>query len=202
MKNQRELTDVNDLSEPGFGGDPTAEIPSESAPRPFGRGMSVGGLMAVMVPLALYCTIFAFSWEYNRRSRDWDVRPPHFSLGVGSELGLLFLSGILLSVYRRACLRESIVQWSVPPALLLALWAVISTFGPDVGLGFALLEIPICFSVAVVWISKERGGKRIRWPKNWILDSILVGFVNAGLMLAGFSLVCCFIPGFIMQARS
>ena len=157
--------------------------------------------MALMVPIALYCAIFGLGREYNQRHRTWDVRPPHFSLGVGSELGLLFVSEILVSIYRRATLRESIVQWSVPPALLLALGSVISTFGSVAGLGFALLGIAICFVSAIVWISRERGRKRVPWPKNWIVESILVGFVAAGLMLAALPLACCFNPDLIFQPR-
>jgi hypothetical protein len=163
--------------------------------------MRISALMALMVPIALYCADFSLSHEFYRKFREYHDRPPHLNLGMVSELTLLFLTGVAIAIYRRATFREAVVQWCVPPALLLVFWTTLLTRGSNLSLGLGLFSIAMSFTCLLAWLHNERGGTLFPWSEHWFVDSLLVGFVNAGMVMVALWPACCCVPGLLIQSR-
>jgi len=176
--------------------------PPDSPPPPFWHEMHISALMALMVPIALYCADFSLSHEFYRKNREIFDRPPHLNLGMVSELTLLFASGVATAIYRRATFREAVVQWCVPPALLLLFWTILLSHGSKLSLSLGLVSIAISFTSLVAWLHNERGGTLFPWPENWVVNSILVGFVNAGMVMFVMFPACCCFPAVISSRHA
>jgi hypothetical protein len=96
-------------------------------PRPTARlQVTIRGLLAAIVPVAAYLALFVEVTESARRtaSHGWTYDPAACRMAAATELGLLVLSGLALSAYRRTCFLGLIVQLTTTPcALLTMIWA-------------------------------------------------------------------------------
>lgn len=177
--------------------EPYAHLP------PFMKGLTVARLMALMIPVALYFAAFSASQNvvpphHPRAAPD----PNQYAAGpVAVELFFLGLAGFFLSFYRRAELRDVVVQWSVPPGLLFLLWSEEryndGKFFPVLQLSLALLTI----ISAIFWLLQQRI-VGLRLPgMPWFFHALLAGFAQVGLLLlVPATCVCCIaVPLFLVE---
>jgi len=171
---------------------PVDDLGPESSSEPFWHRMNVGRLMAIVVPVAIYCAMFAASEQPDPsqpRSSTWRA-VDHWPLAVAPVV--LAISGIIVSVRRRATFRSAVLQWCVPPAFFVTLWTMLLVVPPSVMVFLACLGVGLSLGTALnrFWI--WYGEKEVPWPNHWVADSVLWGFAHLGIMLVTmFPLWCC-----------
>jgi hypothetical protein len=128
--------------------------------------MSIGGLMALSIPIALYSSVFSLAQE----------TPESF-------VTVLFFaaSGFIVAVIRRASLAMAVVQWCVPPSIFVVVWSASLVLDNAYVFSTAFVLMVLSLGSALNWITIRMGARNVPWLKDWIGDSLLCGFAHSGL---------------------